>query len=133
MSADAIRELQKNQDSHTIQIKSLETVIETVFPPLVEKIDKLADRLHENSEAINLSIQKSTSQGEVVTDAFDRVRKQQEKLESQQAKDREKFQLLSNEVIENRPILVAVKGLGNKLIGLAVIIIGSAVAIIMAQ
>ena len=133
MSAEAIKKLQESQSEHSVKIQSLEKTIENVFPPLLAKLDTLTDRLHENSESINLHIQKSTSQGDSSKEAFERVRVQQEKLENSIGKVKDNLTTLKNEVIENRPVLKVVAGLGNRLIVLAVVIVAAASAIIMSK
>lgn len=133
MSPEEIAAIKSQQQVHGLKIESIQNTIENVFPPLMDKLTVLTERLHENSEAITLHIEKSGLQDEARKAAFERIRIQQEKLEKTQAKDRENFQTLKDEIIENRPILRMVKGLGTKLVGLAIVVLASAVAIIMAQ
>lgn len=133
MSPEDLAAIRSKQEVHGLKIESIEKTIENVFPPLMDKLTVLTERLHENSEAITLHIEKSGIQDEAAKAAFERIRIQQEKLDTIQTKDRENFQKLKDEIIENRPIIRMVKGLGTKLVGLAIIVLGSAVAIIMAQ
>ena len=131
MSAEKLAELEKKQDAHGHQIQSLERTVETVFPPLLEKLDKLTDRLHENSEAITLHMQKSGIQENQNKEAFDRIRKEQEETVKQINIDRVNFTKIKDEVIENRVVLKAVKGLGAKIAIFALTVVGAAILIIM--
>lgn len=131
MSAEKLAELEKQQSEHGHQIKSLENTVENVFPPLMDKLDALTDRLHENSKAITLHIEKFSMQESNNKDAFERVRKQQEETVKQLNVDRVNFTKIKDEVIENRVVLKAVKGLGAKMAIFALTVVGAAVMIII--
>lgn len=130
---EAIKKIEESQAVQKERLSSLEKTYDRTLAPLLDKMDKLTTSIHENSQSINLQMQKSALQADASKEDVARLTKRQDALDKSATEDRKKILLLNNEVIENRPVLNAVKGLGNKLLLAAFLIVAAAVAVIMSK
>ena len=102
------------------RIKSLEDTVAATLPPLLEKFDKFISVQHEVSISMNNLVNQMASHSKDISRFGNRV----EKVETN-------FSALKEEVIEGRPLVRLVKGLGNKMLGLAFTIFFAAIAIVI--
>ena len=120
MPASDIKEIQKSVIEQGHRIKNLEDHISDVLPPLLEKFDNNAQQMHELCLSINDLVNQVKSQT-----------KETEKLHRKFDKLQERHDILQDEVVENRILVKAVKGLGSKMLFAGLSVIGVAVVIVM--
>jgi len=121
MPQKELESVKKTLSDQQGRIKTLEDTVSAVLPPLLEKFDNNATEMHKLCISINdLVNQMSSNSKELV-----RFGNRMDKIEIN-------FTDLKEEVIENRPLVKMVKGLGVKVFWLAGAIVVAAFAIIVA-
>lgn len=115
---ESVKQSLSEQDS---RIKSLESTVSAVLPPLLEKFDNNANEMHKLCLSINDLVSGLAQNSKEIVMFGNRL-----------GKVEDKFTELKEEVIENRPLVKLVKGLGVRIFWFAFIITGAAVAIILA-
>ena len=104
------------------RIKSLEITVSATLPPLLEKFDENIASQHELSLSIRDLVAGLSQNSKEIVMFSNRLDKLEVKLTE-----------LKEEVIENRPLVKLVKGLGSKMIYTALAIVVAAVAVIYSQ
>ena len=120
MPAQELEHVKKSLSEQDGRIKSLEDTVHAVLPPLFEKIDKTVNAQHE----VCLEIRDLINQMAANSKDMIRVSNRMDKLEINHT-------TLKEEVIENRPLVKLVKGLGTRIFWFAFVIAGAAFAIIL--
>lgn len=121
MPHEDIIKLKQQQSVQEEKINAIEKTLETKVDSLVTKLDKLADAIHESTiESAKISIQQTEQ-----LKYNERMNKRMDKLVDD-------YRALSNEVVENRPIIKIIKGIGAKLLGYTVAIVVSCGGVVAA-
>ena len=120
MPAEELESVKKSLNEQDSRIKSLESTVTAVLPPLLEKFDNNATEMHKLCLSINSLVSGLAQNSKEITMFSNRLDKQEIR-----------FTELKEEVIENRPLVKLVKGLGVRIFWFALIVSGAAFAIIM--
>lgn len=114
MSANDLNNVTKELAEQKVRISTLEGI--------ADKFDKVADQLHE----LCISINSLTNKYDSHATEFERSRKRLDKIESNHS-------ALKEEVIENRPLVKAVKALGLKIMWFSLTVVGAATVIVISM
>ena len=116
---ESVKSKLNEQDS---RIKSLEITVSATLPPLLEKFDENIASQHELSLSIRDLVAGLSQNSKEIVMFSNRLDKLEVKLTE-----------LKEEVIENRPLVKLVRGLGAKMIYTALALVVAAIAVIYSQ
>ena len=121
MPAKELESVKSKLNEQDGRIKSLESTVSAVLPPLLEKFDKSTGEMHKLCLSINSLVS-----------GLEQNSKEMLMFSNRLDKAELNHTILKEEVIENRPLVKVVKGLGIKVFWYAFVLAGSALSIAFA-
>ena len=118
MSQEKINQLEKEQESQSYKIQSIEKTIDVLFPPLIEQLKEVSANLSANTQAVTKS-----------TMAQEHLSKDVQELKDYNAENRKEINSIKLTQSANQVVINAVKGIGMKIFASTITIVVSAIGV----